>query len=202
MLPFVGFLSLGVVILLVLVILAAIGLTAKSESDRNAAAFFAIVLLVGLVCLWQLQIKPRYADARTSWEHKTESKREQQAYNEVILFSKKKVGDLHSKIKEIEQGIEEAESSKAKLEDLKKRFPARAAKIDLAIGQWQQVSADLSRVHSDIVEQLKDAYVQYKIDEVQGRKSFERIRAPLMDRANQALASAQSLRRAIDETSW
>jgi len=56
----------------------------------------------------------------------------------------------------------------------------------------------LSQVSNDIGLRVEQAYVAYKIDEIQGRKKFTLISKTLLNEANAILANAESTKSTIE----
>ncbi len=106
--------------------------------------------------------------------------------------------ELSQKMIEIVEEITLSTHKIKQLQDLKKAFPNQAQMIEQKINQWQRLKNQLSQVSNDIEQRVEQAYVAYKIDEIQGRKKFTLISQTLLNQANTVLANADSTKSTIE----
>ena len=106
--------------------------------------------------------------------------------------------ELSQKMNEIVEEIALSQKKIRQLHDLKTAFPNQAQIIDQKINQWQTLKNQLSQVSNDIGLRVEQAYVAYKIDEIQGRKKFTLISKTLLNEANAILANAESTKSTIE----
>ena len=85
------------------------------------------------------------------------------------------------------------------LVELKEIFPNHAPVVDKTLNQWQMLKKQLSDVSQNIYQKIEQAYVTYRIDEIQGRDKFSVLSQELLKEANTVLANAESTKSVIEE---
>ena len=105
---------------------------------------------------------------------------------------------LHNKFVAIGEEIVHIYNSIEQLMALKQDFPNHTL-IDDKLIQWQSLKEQLQQVSQDIHHQVEQAYVAYRLDEIQGVKKFSLLSEELLKEANTALANAETTRTTIEE---
>ena len=115
------------------------------------------------------------------------------------LFIEEMNPDLHRKIGKIHEEIVLAEAKIGQLRALRKTFPRQSELIMQQIHQWQALKDRLLEVSSHIESKVETAYVSYRINEIQGRKSFDVLSEELLTEANRVLENAETTKTVIEE---
>jgi hypothetical protein len=145
---------------------------------------FSLLAVVGLVGYEGLEVfKPK----------------KEQGRKEAFEFTEKMAPELHSKMVSITSQIGNAESRIEKLRELERKFPGQRHLTVKAKEKWEVLRATLVSTLTRIENKTQEAYVLYKVDELQGRQSFERIKDKLIESANHALSAAHELTSVMKE---
>jgi uncharacterized coiled-coil DUF342 family protein len=120
---------------------------------------------------------------------------------EVKTFVEQFAPEIIKKISEIQKEIDNANLNVKKLNALAEKFPDQKNLINESIKTWKEIQNTLKTTYADIENNLRASYVAYKIDEIKGRKSFDKIKSQLLEKATQSLDSAKHLRSTIQEVS-
>jgi len=117
----------------------------------------------------------------------------------VISFIQEINPELNQKIKAIQTEITRTAQKIQQLFELKKTFPNQATIINQKIHQWQTLKDQLSQVLTHINQKVETAYVNYRIDEIQGKKNFSILSAKLLNEANAILMNAETTKSILEE---
>lgn len=167
----------------------------KVKNSCGATFLLIIIASIGTILTqraidwyeqWQIVQQDRAAE-----EHAIEI---QQA---VRSFLAKMNPQLHRKFLAIGEEVARIDNSIQQLMALKKDFPNHPL-IDNKLNQWLSLKEQLQQVSEDIDQQVEQAYIAYRMDEIQGVK-FSLLSEELLKEANAVLANAETTRMTIEE---
>jgi hypothetical protein len=104
---------------------------------------------------------------------------------------------LSKKLLEIQEEIIRIDGKIERLYELKQEFPNHVL-IDNTLNQWLTLRQQLNQVSQNISQQVKQAYVAYRIDEIQGQEKFSVLSEELLKEASAALANAETTTSTIE----
>lgn len=171
-------------ILLIIIILVTLARWNKFQAFITAIAGLILVIYIAMIVTGGIY----------SWENQT-IPTEKVVSSFIQDFNPK----LNQKINRIKAEIANADNKIQQLHSLKKTFPNQSQMIDQKINQWQTILRQLNQVSNNIYQKVEEAYVAYRIDEIQGENKFSRISQQLLNEANTALANAQATKSIIEQ---
>jgi len=118
---------------------------------------------------------------------------------EIYDFLKEISPSLLKRVNKIENEIIFAGKTISNLSELKKQFPTQNSYIHESYDKWYKIKKDLCASYNNIASQLERAYISYKINDLQGKNTFEAIQEDLLKSADNALNSANILKKTIEE---
>ena len=116
----------------------------------------------------------------------------------VILFVNDVNPELHRTMNKIAHEIERTDQKIILLSDLKDMYPNQRQAINKSLDQWRPLLKDLTFTFNNISNKVEDAYVAYRIDEIQGRNQFNLISKALLIDANAVLAEAELIKSTLE----
>ncbi|HAI68995.1 MAG TPA: hypothetical protein DCM38_06100, partial [Gammaproteobacteria bacterium] len=81
--------------------------------------------------------------------------------------------------------------------ELKRDFPNHAI-LEQKLNQWKILRRQLNQVSQEIYQQVEQAYVAYRLDEIQGREKLSVVSKALLEEANAALKNAEITKSTIE----
>jgi glucan phosphoethanolaminetransferase (alkaline phosphatase superfamily) len=155
----------------------------------------AIVTAIGLVIV-AIYLSIIIVGGMNQWQ---KEKQTIPTENVVTSFIQEINPELNQKITEIQAEITWTDKKIQQLFELKKNFPNQATIINQKIHQWQTLKDQLSQVSTNIHQKVETAYVNYRIDEIQGKKNFSVLSATLLQEANTVLVNAEATKSILEE---
>ena len=122
----------------------------------------------------------------------------EKATDNAVNFMKNLAPEVYRKISEIDREITINEKKLRSLYNLREEVPDQAWKIDPVITKWSAALNSLEQTKGDIEKKLRESYVEIKIDEIKGKKSFASIESKLIEKATGALKEAEDVKRSIE----
>ncbi len=169
---------------------------------HNCGTTVALLIIASAGTIWTQEAINWYQ----KWHQEWEITQEKQAAEEHARENQQKLRSflqdmnpqLHKKVLEINNEITRIDHNIQQLLDLKQDFQNHTL-VDQTLEQWQALKQQLSQVSQDIYQQVEDAYIAYRIDEIQGRKKFGELSEELLKEANKALENAEVTKTTIEE---
>lgn len=115
----------------------------------------------------------------------------------VDAFIRELAPALRLRVDEVEQRMSNVQQRINKLDTLQKEFPDQKERLEAVRIQWNEVSVTLEAALDGINDKARAAYVDWTLDEIQGRESLEDVSDELMKQADQAMAMMDDLNRSI-----
>jgi len=121
--------------------------------------------------------------------------------NEVNNFVQSTAPKLLTKIDNLSKTIGEVDTKLQKLTELQNRYPDQSQVTQPRIDKWNRVHTQLTQTQKEIHFQIERAYVIYKTEqEIEGTQQFTATAQSLIQKADEALKTAQSMTVIIEES--
>ncbi|MCK5717865.1 MAG: hypothetical protein KAH77_10285 [Thiomargarita sp.] len=116
----------------------------------------------------------------------------------VTLFVNDINPELYRTMIQMNQERVLVENKIIRLSELKDRYPNQRQMINRSLDQWRPLLKNLNETVTHTNNQVEDAYVAYKINEIQGRNQFSLISKTLLKDAHAVLAKAAIIKSTIE----
>jgi len=159
--------------------------------------FFIVFGMIGKCSEEQQQREHEVQQLINEREYEAQQQIQQERYEasqEAMFFVSGIVPELIERLEEIQEEISNANTNISKLRNLAYKFPKQVDIINISIDKWEKLSGSLNRSYSTIQNSIDRAFVLYKVNEIQGRQSFEKKKKELLKNANDTLALATTVK--------
>lgn len=130
-----------------------------------------------------------------------ENQPSQAVNNEVNNFVQSTAPKLLTKIDNLSKTIGEVHTKIQKLTELQNRYPDQSQVTQPRIDKWNRVHTQLTQTQKEIHFQIERAYVIYKTEpEIEGTQQFTATAQSLIQKADEALKTAQSMTQVIEDS--
>ena len=157
-----------------------------------------VLIFMAMICTSATQKGVEwYGEWQIIQAQKAEAERLKETQRVVLSFLQEMNPLLSKKLIEIQEEVTRIDSKVKRLYDLKQEFPDHVL-IDKTLNQWLTLRLQLSQVSENIFKQVEQAYVAYRIDEIQGQQKFSVLSEELLKEANAALTNAETTTSTIE----
>jgi hypothetical protein len=170
--------------------------TLKLKKSCGTTLLLIIIAIVGTA--WTQKALDWYEEWEAYRAERAIEEQMRETQRAVMSFLEEMNPQLNKKVIEIGDELVRIDTNIQKLTELQQNFPENAL-IEKKLEQWQTLKNELRQVSQDIYQQVENAYVAYKIDEIQGLKKFDVLSEELLKEANAALVNAETTKSTIEE---
>ncbi|MEK8020676.1 MAG: hypothetical protein VSS75_027735 [Candidatus Parabeggiatoa sp.] len=158
---------------------------------------FAVLIIAIAGTIWTEKGIDWYQEWEARQEKTAVEKHAREIQQAVMSFLDNMNPQLNQKLIEIRVEIGAIENKIQQLVELKRDFPTHAI-LEQKLNQWKILRRQLNQVSQDIYQQVEQAYVAYRLDEIQGREKLSVLSKTLLDEANAALTNAEITKLTIE----
>ncbi len=158
---------------------------------------FAVLVIAIAGTIWTEKAIDWYQEWEARQEKTAVEKQAREIQQAVMSFLDNINPLLNQKLIEIKAEIASIDNKIQQLVELKRDFPNHAI-LEQKLAQWKILRRQLNQVSQDIYQQVEQAYVAYRLDEIQGREKLSVVSKALLDEANAALTNAEITKSTIE----
>lgn len=158
---------------------------------------FAVVIIAIAGTIWTEKGIDWYQEWEVKQEKTAVEKQAKKIEQAVMSFLDNMNPQLNQKLIEIRAEIAGIDHKIQQIVALKKDFPNHTI-LEQKLYQWNILRRQLNQVSQDIYQEVEQAYVAYRLDEIQGAEKLSVVSKALLDEANAALNNAEITKSTIE----